>query len=146
MFGAVRRGGSTPVLSTAIHSVPQVFRGTVIELWNLSEAEGVPLQVSQRESIMGLPTDRLSSRLPRRFPVGATYVVEGQSGKEGDLRVIARYVVLPGGHRINVPADLSRPAPPRALAFRRNSNSKQSPAKGRSERGGKKFAARRGTG
>ncbi len=91
---------------------------------------------------MGLPINRLSSRLPRRFPVGATYVVEGQSGKEGDLRVIARYVVLPGGHRINVPADLSRPASPRALAYRRNSNPKQSRVKGRSERGGKKFAAR----
>jgi len=89
---------------------------------------------------MSLPIDRLPS-LPRRFPVGATYVVEGQSGKGGDLRVIARYVVLPGGHRINVPADLSRPASPRAMAFRRNSNTTQSQAKGQSARGGKKFAA-----
>jgi hypothetical protein len=53
---------------------------------------------------MGLPIDRLSSRLPRRFPVGAKYVVEGYGGEEGKLRVIARYVVLPGGQRINVPA------------------------------------------
>jgi hypothetical protein len=45
---------------------------------------------------MGLPIDRLSSRLPRRFPVGAKYVVEGYGGEEGKLRVIARYVVLPG--------------------------------------------------
>ena len=42
---------------------------------------------------MGLPIDRLSSRLPRRFPVGAKYVVEGYGGEEGNLRVIARYVV-----------------------------------------------------
>jgi hypothetical protein len=56
---------------------------------------------------MGLPIDRLSSRLPRRFPVGAKYVVEGYGGEEGNLRLIARYVVLPGGRRINVPADLS---------------------------------------
>jgi hypothetical protein len=42
---------------------------------------------------MGLPIDRLSSRLPRRFPVGAKYVVEGYGGEEGKLRVIARYVV-----------------------------------------------------
>ena len=47
------------------------------------------------------------SQLPRRLPVGATYVVEGFGGAEGDLRVIARYVVLPGGRRINIPADLS---------------------------------------
>ena len=50
------------------------------------------------------------SQLPRRFPVGATYVVEGFGGAEGDLRVIARYVVLPGGRRINVPTDLSNVA------------------------------------
>ena len=59
---------------------------------------------------MGLPIDRLFSRLPRRFPVGAKYVVEGYGGEEGNLRLIARYVVLPGGRRINVPADLTNPA------------------------------------
>jgi hypothetical protein len=31
---------------------------------------------------MGLPIDRLFSRLPRRFPVGAKYVVEGYGGEE----------------------------------------------------------------
>ena len=56
---------------------------------------------------MSLPIDRLSSRLPRRFPVGAKYVVEGYGGEEGRLRVIARYVVLPGGQRINVPAGIA---------------------------------------
>jgi hypothetical protein len=56
---------------------------------------------------MGLPIDRLSSRLPRRFPVGAKYVVEGYGGEEGNLRVTARYVVLPGGQRINVPAGIA---------------------------------------
>jgi hypothetical protein len=69
---------------------------------------------------MGMPIDHRSSRLPRRFPVGAKYVVEGSGGEEGNLRVIARYVVLPGGRRINVPADLSQPASPRARAFRRS--------------------------
>jgi hypothetical protein len=68
---------------------------------------------------MGMPIDHLSSRLPRRFPVGAKYVVEGSGGEEGNLRVIARYVVLPGGQRINVPAYLSQPASPRARAIRR---------------------------
>ena len=49
---------------------------------------------------MGLPM------LPQRFPVGAKYVVEGYGGEKGNLRLIARYVVLPGGQRINVPADI----------------------------------------
>ena len=79
---------------------------------------------------MGLPVDRRSSELPRQFPVGAKYVVEGYGGEKGDLRVIARYVVLPGGRRINVPADLSPPASPRALPSRRSSSSKQPSAKG----------------
>ena len=51
---------------------------------------------------MGAPSNYRPSLLPRRFPVGATYVVEG--GVEGHLRVIARYVALPGGRRINIPA------------------------------------------
>ncbi len=95
---------------------------------------------------MRLPVERLPRRLPRRFPVGATYVIEGYGAQEGDLRVIARYVVLPGGRRINVPADLSRPtASLRARAFRRTGNPEQSRAKSRSERSGKKIVARRGT-
>ena len=40
-------------------------------------------------------------------------VVEGVDGAEGHLRVIARYVVLPGGRRINIPAlRLLGPVPP----------------------------------
>jgi hypothetical protein len=81
---------------------------------------------------MGSSTYRAPTRLPTRFPVGATYVVEGYGGEEGNFRVIARYVVLPGGRRINVPADLSSPPAPRALAFRRRTNAKNhSPKTGR---------------
>jgi hypothetical protein len=94
---------------------------------------------------MGLPTNYTPSQLPRRFPVGAAYVVEGYGGEEGNFRVIARYVVLPGGRRINIPADLSSPRA-HAPALRRRSNSKRSQPKGRAPRRGKKFAARRGTG
>ena len=65
---------------------------------------------SYEGQIMGLPIDRLSSRLPRRFPVGARYVVEGYGGEKGNLRLIARYVVLPGGRRINIPAANLSPA------------------------------------
>ena len=49
-----------------------------------------------------------SSSLPTRFPVGAKYVVEGRGGEDGQLRVFSRYVVLPGGRRIKLPADLSQ--------------------------------------
>jgi hypothetical protein len=57
---------------------------------------------------MRLPVDSDSGVLPKRFPVGARYVVEGRGGEDGRLRVISRYVVLPGGQRINVPSDLGQ--------------------------------------
>jgi hypothetical protein len=95
---------------------------------------------------MGISMNRTPRRLPRRFPVGATYVVEGYGGEEGQLRVVARYVVLPGGRRINIPSDVGTPAVPRALAFRQRASAKQSPPKNRPASSGKKFAARRGTG
>ena len=57
---------------------------------------------------MRLPIDRQSSPLPKRFPVGARYVVEGRGGEDGRLRVVSRYVVLPGGQRINFPSDLGQ--------------------------------------
>jgi len=44
------------------------------------------------------------SSLPKRFPVGTKYVVEGRSGEPGDIRRFRRYVVLPSGRRIAVPA------------------------------------------
>jgi hypothetical protein len=55
---------------------------------------------------VGAPSNYRPSQLPRRFPVGATYVVEGVGGAEGHLRVI-------GGRRINIPAlRLVGPVPP----------------------------------
>jgi hypothetical protein len=56
---------------------------------------------------MRLPIDRQSTPLPKRFPVGARYVVEGRGEEDGHFRVFSRYVVLPGGQRVNVPSDLS---------------------------------------
>src|SRR5215831_16308847 len=75
---------------------------------------------------MRVPSCHMVSRLPERLPVGATYVVEGFGGEEGNFRVIARYIVLPGGQRINVPAELSSQPAPRAVAFRRRANTKKS--------------------
>jgi hypothetical protein len=50
------------------------------------------------------------SRLPKRFPVGTTFVVEGRAiaanGKNSEhLRVFSRFVVLPGGRRIDLGGD-----------------------------------------
>jgi hypothetical protein len=67
---------------------------------------------------MRLPTDRQLSRLPRSFPVGAVYVVEGRGGQYGHLRVSSRYVIMPGGQRVDVPAKLGRTSRARALRRR----------------------------
>jgi hypothetical protein len=69
---------------------------------------------------MRLSSDRQSSRLPRSFPVGARYVVEGRGGEAGHLQVFARYVVLPGGRHIKLPVDLGQPGliPPSTRRFR----------------------------
>jgi hypothetical protein len=53
---------------------------------------------------MRLRTETRSHRLPKSFPVGAVYVVEGRGGDHGQLSVSARYVIMPGGKRIDVPA------------------------------------------
>lgn len=58
-------------------------------------------------------------RLPSRFPVGTRYIVEGEPGKGGKLRIVSRYVVMPSGVRYDLttlteparkPADLARKA------------------------------------
>jgi hypothetical protein len=66
-----------------------------------------------------------SHHLPRSFPIGSTYVVEGRGGGEGDLRVFSRYVVLPGGKRINISdfaGDFDGPASPRVRTSGRARN------------------------
>jgi hypothetical protein len=45
---------------------------------------------------MHLRASHKFSRLPKRFPVGATYVVEGRAGARSQLLVFSRYVVTPG--------------------------------------------------
>jgi hypothetical protein len=44
-----------------------------------------------------------SARMPKRFPVGTRYVVEGRSGQKGVFQVSARYLVLPSGRRLDLP-------------------------------------------
>jgi hypothetical protein len=69
---------------------------------------------------MQLSASRKPSRLPKRFPVGTTYVVEGRGGQDGHLRVFSRYLVLPGGRRINLAADFGGPASPRSRGCSRH--------------------------
>jgi hypothetical protein len=66
---------------------------------------------------MTLPAKRPFTRLPKRLPAGTVYVVEGRGGQYGHLQVSSRYVVMPGGQRLEIPADFSRTGP--ALARQR---------------------------
>jgi hypothetical protein len=89
---------------------------------------------------MALTKSRLQRRLPREFPVGAKYVVEGYGGEEGQLRIVARYVVLPGGRRINLSA--SRAA---RLNRGRRSQALRAPSKIHGGTAAKNLAGTRGT-
>jgi hypothetical protein len=93
--------------------------------------------------MMRLPRDRQLGRLPKSFPVGTVYVVEGRGGEHGHLCVSSRYLVLPSGRQIDVPADLGRAASARALGRRRTHGQSQAgnQAQSRPVRGAKKFAA-----
>lgn len=86
------------------------------------------------------------SRLPKRFPVGSTYVVEGRGGADGHLRVVSRYVELPSGRRIELGGDVSgsRLAGSRRRARNRAENQVQTGEKHRSNRA-KKIMAEAGT-
>jgi hypothetical protein len=79
--------------------------------------------------VMPLSIRHKLSRLPKRFPVGTTFVVEGRTiaadGENNEqLRVFSRFVVLPGGRRIDLGDDATgltrsrrrrrQSAPPRA--------------------------------
>ena len=81
--------------------------------------------------------NRKRSHLPKRFPVGTTYVVEGHGGENGQLRVYSRYVVLPGGERINLAADLAG-----AVSQYRRSRGQRRPAKRCAQTTGKQRSAR----
>lgn len=59
---------------------------------------------------MQVATEPRRARLPKSFPVGAVYVVEGKGGERGRLDVSARYVVMPGGKRIDVAATRREPS------------------------------------
>jgi hypothetical protein len=90
---------------------------------------------------MHLSVNPQPNSLPKRFPVGTTYVVEGRGGEDGHLRVFSRYVVLPGGRRINITADFGGPAGLPARRPRSRSQKRPEPRRA----GPKKFLIGRGT-
>ena len=103
---------------------------------------------------MQLAERRKPRHLPKRFPVGTTYVVEGhvvegQGSEAGQLQVFSHYVVLPSGQRINLGANPVSPAAPRSgLSRSRNQGSAQGSAQGPAKRGSvsaKKMMAGGGT-
>ncbi len=85
--------------------------------------------------------------LPKRFPVGTTYVLEGRGGEHGDLRVFSRYVVLPGGQRINLGGDsggnFAGPALSRTRSRTRSGNG--TPNRGKGAARAKKIMVQAGT-
>jgi len=47
----------------------------------------------------------LTDRLPKRFPVGTKYVIEGKSIGGGEVHVVSRYVVFPDGRCFDLTAE-----------------------------------------
>ena len=109
MFGQAPRGSlaavAYPQQSTTGHGAVREKE----EHFPRCRCSNLQIPNAHEEGVMRLPVDRQSSPLPKRFPVGARYVVEGRGGEDGNLRVVSRYVVLPGGQRINVPSDPGQP-------------------------------------
>jgi hypothetical protein len=56
-----------------------------------------------------------ADRLPKHFPIGTKYVVEGKSRGEGQLHIFSRYLVFPDGRCLDLPTDPAEFAPRRAL-------------------------------
>ena len=48
-----------------------------------------------------------TARIPKRVPVGTTYVVEGRSGGAGKVQIYSRYLVFPDGRRCVLPSDVA---------------------------------------
>lgn len=53
--------------------------------------------------------------LPRDFPVGTRYVVEGSPGADGETRILSRYILFPDGRRVDLPTRTPIVLPPRRL-------------------------------
>jgi len=96
---------------------------------------------------MPLSTRHKLSRLPKRFPVGTTFVVEGRTiaadGKNNEqLRVFSRFVLLPGGRRIDLGGDAAASTSGRRARAR---GRRRQSANSRASAASKKIVTERGT-
>ena len=57
--------------------------------------------------------------LPREFPEGTRFVVEGRPDPDGKTRIVSRYLVFPDGRRVDVPAPSASAARLRPFRHRR---------------------------
>jgi hypothetical protein len=83
------------------------------------------------------------SRLPKRFPVGTTFVVEGRAiAGDGEnnkqFQVFSRFVVLPGGRRIDLGGEAAAAIRGRRARGRRRQSATP-------QAGAKKIVTERGT-
>jgi len=90
-------------------------------------------------------TIRQSGGLPRFFPVGAVYVVEGRGGQYGHLRISARYLIMPGGQRVDVLSKFGRADRVRTRRRQPQARQPHSHGLGRTAASAKKFALVAGT-
>jgi hypothetical protein len=147
MFGAARRGGPADAVT---HSNPQHSSARHRIHGTSTKLPAFLVWSHQKRVVMYLSANRKQGRLPKRFPVGTTYVVEGRGDPEGHLCIFSRYVVLPGGERINLGGELGAAATPRNRRARSGSPRAaqkvvvRRPGKRRSERT-KKIMATAGT-
>src|ERR1700733_7262424 len=93
------RAEGCPQQFTAVHA--PVRKPVEPRPSGLRSRPGVFQECREREGAMSLPTDRLSTPLPKRFPVGARYVVEGRGGENGLVGVVSRSGGWRGGGRVN---------------------------------------------
>ena len=102
----VRRDRARRPRAKVVHSGPQPFVGRSQKPGNLPRCRQRFAPGSHQERVPWVCRQIvLSSRLPRRFPVGANYVVEGYGGGEGKF---ARHCALCGlagraAHQCSVP-------------------------------------------
>ena len=57
--------------------------------------------------------------LPREFPEGTRFVVEGRPDPDGKTRIVSRYLVFPDGRRVDLPVPALPAARLRPLRRRR---------------------------
>jgi hypothetical protein len=63
---------------------------------------------------------RRGAQLPKNLPDRTKYVVEGRAQTDGVFHVLARYIVLPDGQRIDLSAqDVNLACPPQSSRARR---------------------------